>query len=436
MNAQATYLNIEQIRIDGGTQSRAVLNQEIIHEYSHLFKDNLEDILPPIKVFFDGKDHWLADGFHRLEGAKQSELKSIKAIVEQGTRREAILFSVGANAEHGLRRNADDKRRAVTTLLNDNEWQSWSDNQIAKQCKVSQPFVSQLRKSLAVTYNVISNEPQTRTYTRNGKTCEMAVDNIGKPADSIQEKCPNTIDMIGQYDNQSEPLTYNVISEEEKPIELNELDIGLYSEQKEIEDLKNQKSVLNEEIASLTFQKGQLEKQLGEANQKIDALTETNNKLFSANERLTCKLKESDDGVDELQNQNHILSVKYDRIYEEDINFRRKQFELERNIKDLEDQVSRLSEENNDLQATKERNIDLIIENEKIRNDNNTLELKHSDILKSISKTECRQELIEVRNILQSELEKGIKKREGIRINKILSETILRQINKALGEQS
>ena len=425
MNAQATYLNIEQIRIDGGTQSRAVLNQEIIHEYSHLFKDNLEDILPPIKVFFDGKDHWLADGFHRLEGAKQSELKSIKAIVEQGTRREAILFSVGANAEHGLRRNADDKRRAVTTLLNDNEWQSWSDNQIAKQCKVSQPFVSQLRKSLAVTYNVISNEPQTRTYTRNGKTCEMAVDNIGKPANSIQEKCPNTIDMIGQYDNQSEPLTYNVISEEEKPIELNELDIGLYSEQQEIEDLKNQKSVLNEEIASLTFQKGQLEKQLGEANQKIDAFTETNNKLFSANENLTKELNEIKRKNTALENElNEIGFINNNTI------------ELEKNNKNLEYQVSRLSEENNALQATKERNIDLIIENEKIRNDNNTLELKHSDILKSISKTECRQELIEVRNILQSELEKGIKKREGIRINKILSETILRQINKALGEQS
>ena len=74
MNSQATYLNVEQIRIDGGTQSRAALNQEIIHEYSNLFKEHL----------FDGKDYWLADGFHRLEGAKQSRLEEIKAIVELG----------------------------------------------------------------------------------------------------------------------------------------------------------------------------------------------------------------------------------------------------------------------------------------------------------------------------------------------------------------
>jgi len=34
---------------------------------------------------------------------------------------DAVFNSVGANAEHGLRRTNADKRRAVLTLLNDDE---------------------------------------------------------------------------------------------------------------------------------------------------------------------------------------------------------------------------------------------------------------------------------------------------------------------------
>jgi len=44
-----------------------------------------------------------------------------------GTQRDAILHSVGANATHGLRRSNQDKRKAVVTLLEDNEWCQWSD---------------------------------------------------------------------------------------------------------------------------------------------------------------------------------------------------------------------------------------------------------------------------------------------------------------------
>lgn len=39
--------------------------------------------------------------------------------------REAILFIVGANASHGLRRTNADKRRTVERLLADEEWRGW-----------------------------------------------------------------------------------------------------------------------------------------------------------------------------------------------------------------------------------------------------------------------------------------------------------------------
>jgi len=62
----------------------------------------------------------------------------IACFVYQGTRREAVLYSVGANADHkpALPRSREDKRRAVMTLLQDPEWGKWSNCQIAKACRV------------------------------------------------------------------------------------------------------------------------------------------------------------------------------------------------------------------------------------------------------------------------------------------------------------
>jgi hypothetical protein len=65
--------------------------------------------------------------------------------VRQGTIRDAILYSVGANANHGIRRTNADKRRSVLRLLNDGEWGKWSDRKIADQCGVSHTFVAQVR---------------------------------------------------------------------------------------------------------------------------------------------------------------------------------------------------------------------------------------------------------------------------------------------------
>jgi hypothetical protein len=136
-------LAIAAIRTDGGTQTRAMLNEEQIVSYAEAMDDGA--VFPPVTVFYDGTTYWLADGFHRLEATRRGSVKTIAADVRQGTRRDAILFSVGANAQHGLHRSNDDKRRAVTLLLSDSEWVKWSDREIAKACGVSPTFVGSLR---------------------------------------------------------------------------------------------------------------------------------------------------------------------------------------------------------------------------------------------------------------------------------------------------
>lgn len=134
-------LNLNAIRIDGGTQSRVSLDEGVVADYVECLES-----LPPVVVFHDGADHWLADGFHRLHAYRKAGKASIPADIRTGTSREAILFSLGANGTHGLRRSNADKRKAVQTLLTDPEWSEWSDRKIAEACGVSNTFVSNLRK--------------------------------------------------------------------------------------------------------------------------------------------------------------------------------------------------------------------------------------------------------------------------------------------------
>ena len=144
-------ININSIRIDGGTQSRVSLNEATVAEYIESL-----DALPPVVVFFDGSEHWLADGFHRLHAYRQAGKASIPADVREGTCREAILHSLGANASHGLRRSNADKRKAVQTVLDDTEWAQWSDRKIAEICGVGAPFVGDVRRSIC---NPITDAP-------------------------------------------------------------------------------------------------------------------------------------------------------------------------------------------------------------------------------------------------------------------------------------
>src|SRR5581483_8546635 len=89
-------LSLALIRTDGGTQPRAELNYDMVRDYA---QDMIQDVLfPPITIFYDGADYWLADGFHRYHAAKQICREAIEADVRQGTRRDAVLYSVGANA--------------------------------------------------------------------------------------------------------------------------------------------------------------------------------------------------------------------------------------------------------------------------------------------------------------------------------------------------
>lgn len=168
-------LNLLAIRLDGETQARVSLNQAQVTEYSEHMKDG--DQFPPITVFHDGSDYWLADGFHRYFATKANGLVSIEAEVKEGTKRDALLFAFGANGRRGLSLSADDKRSIVKRMLEDEEWRQWTNAEIARHVGVSKMTVGRIKTQLEA--EVEAETPTTKKYVdKHGNESVMETKNI------------------------------------------------------------------------------------------------------------------------------------------------------------------------------------------------------------------------------------------------------------------
>lgn len=176
-----TLLTASLIRTDGGSQPRALIDITVVEDYADQISRGAT--FPPVVVYHDGEHYWLGDGYHRYH-AQVDVLgeAEIEADVRMGTRRDAVLHAVGANAEHGLRRTNEDKRRAVTLLLGDEEWSQWSDSEIARRCAVSQQMVSEMRSA---SYN----GSRMRTVQRGETTYRMDTSRLGRDREPVEDEC-------------------------------------------------------------------------------------------------------------------------------------------------------------------------------------------------------------------------------------------------------
>jgi hypothetical protein len=90
---------------------------------------------------------------------------------------DAVLFSCGANAAHGVPRTNEGKRRAVLKLVQDAEWAHWSDREIAKRCNVAHPLVAQMRpKDTGISSSMTE---RTFTHPKTGAPAKMNTAAIG-----------------------------------------------------------------------------------------------------------------------------------------------------------------------------------------------------------------------------------------------------------------
>lgn len=201
-------LPLKKIRLDGGTQTRARIHDDIIEEYAQDMKAGTA--FPPLIVFHDGTDYWLGDGFHRWGAAASLNLDSIECEIRQGTLADAQWFSFSANRANGMRRTNDDKVRAVKASLRHCKGQR-SDREIARHVGVSHEMVCQRRQELAESGEIptdahlstvdrcasgdadeTSPGQPTRIVIRKGKTYQMKVGQIGRAKKPSRKKTANT----------------------------------------------------------------------------------------------------------------------------------------------------------------------------------------------------------------------------------------------------
>ena len=188
-------LALAVLQLDEAIQPRVEMSKAVIRDYALLYRE-APDVLPPIVVFQEQEQYWVADGFHRVLSAQEAGLTDIPAEVRQGRRREAMLYACGCN-KHGLQRGNKDKQQVVTRMLEDAEWQQWSDSAIARHCGVTQPTVAKYRRDMELSSKILKiAQVNTRLVERNGSVYPMQTAQIGireqEETDGRSEMVPST----------------------------------------------------------------------------------------------------------------------------------------------------------------------------------------------------------------------------------------------------
>lgn len=178
-------IELSKITADQAAQPRSTIEVARVTEYTEDMDRG--DKFPPLVVFQEGPRYWLADGFHRFYAATNAGKHDVECSVSVGGLRDAVLYSCGANASHGMRRTNDDKRRAVTRLLTDDEWARWSDREIASRCAVDHKLVATVRKEIGAHTGESASMERTFTHHKTGEPTIMDTAKIGaRPSNELE----------------------------------------------------------------------------------------------------------------------------------------------------------------------------------------------------------------------------------------------------------
>lgn len=260
-------IGLDKIRIDGGTQSRVKIDENVVAQYADEMLNG--DLFPPVVLFHDGLDYWLADGFHRYFANKRINSPGIRADVKEGSVRDAILHGIEANNKHGLRPTNEDKRKGVITMLKDIEWQDLSNREIGRICGVSHTLVNAIRKELeegkpsgkVSTPKPPSGKVSTPDPAVEFNEAEIERETLRAAADSLQKENQDLQDQ----------LTVAMAASTD--------DIEKEKAQSIIKDLRAQMRVLEIELKEMTISRDTYQRENGELKKQVSSLLKKVKKL-------------------------------------------------------------------------------------------------------------------------------------------------------------
>lgn len=259
-------IGLDKIRIDGGTQSRVKIDENVVAQYADEMLNG--DVFPPVVLFYDSVHYWLADGFHRYFANKRINSPGIRADVREGSVRDAILHGIEANNKHGLRPTNEDKRKGVITILKDIEWQDLSNREIGRICGVSHTLVNAIR-------NELEGKP-----SGNSSTVKV---------NSRIEKAPDPVVEFSESEIERETLiaAADKLREENESLQ-DQLTVAMAASSDDIEkekagsvikDLRAQIKFLEVELKEMTISRDIYQRENGELKKQVTSLLKKLKKL-------------------------------------------------------------------------------------------------------------------------------------------------------------
>ena len=242
-------LDIKEIRIDGGTQSRVAISDDAVTDYTEALLNGAK--MPPVIVFFDGKQYWLADGFHRYHAHNRAKLTEMDADIKNGTKRDAKIFSWGANDDHGMRRTNADKRRIVIEALEDIEMEK-DARKIARLCKVSHTLVLRIKNSLELDVKKVKKPDQEFKV-------ELVPEQI-EEEDKLEELATENVALAEENQRLKDKLAIKKMeADPEAKVEIEET----------IDSLRAQVSTLESQLKAMTISRNDYQKKAADALEQL-----------------------------------------------------------------------------------------------------------------------------------------------------------------------
>lgn len=175
-------IKLAKINIAAGTQTRFKICEVTVSEYAAAIEEGAK--MPPVVLFTDGNEMYLADGWHRYHAHDRCGLKDILAEIKTGTVDDALIYSLGTNDKHGLPRNNADKRKIATIAVE--KFPADSSSKIATVTGLSHTFIDKIRAEIAETLSKSSNQPATVAGSKRMGT-DNKLRSLPKPKATIDE---------------------------------------------------------------------------------------------------------------------------------------------------------------------------------------------------------------------------------------------------------
>ncbi|HEU4728409.1 MAG TPA: ParB N-terminal domain-containing protein [Kofleriaceae bacterium] len=142
-------VEIEKLRIDGGTQVREKLCEEWIQELMRLYEEGGHDIGPILIMEDDDGNLWLVDGFHRREALHRLGWSDTKATVRHGSL-DAAKFLAAQMNKNGLPRTPGDKKRAILLAVSTKDGKRMGFRELARHVGVHHSYVQEVISGVEV----------------------------------------------------------------------------------------------------------------------------------------------------------------------------------------------------------------------------------------------------------------------------------------------